>query len=271
MPICYEYRNNSIDKPKHRLMTKYYNTGRLLLSGAGIALIGMTPAKVPAYTGMISADMPIKTTQSSFIRVADSGREETIQGARNFIDNMATRALSFLKNDNLSQAQKREKFRVLLTESFDINTLARFALGRYWRTASEEQRDTYIDLFKQMVVEVYSKRFNDYEGQRFTIENARMANDTDVIVTSKVLPPKGEDGQTIKIDWRVRYKDSSYQIIDVIVEGVSMSLTKRSDFSSVIQRGGGNVAVLLEHLREKYGVDSDEPVAPKPAPKASTE
>jgi hypothetical protein len=48
-----------------------------------------------------------------------------------------------------------------------------------------------------------------------------------------------------------------------------MSLTKRSDFSSVIQRGGGEISVLLDHLREKYGDNSDEKSqAPIPKQKA---
>jgi len=54
----------------------------------------------------------------------------------------------------------------------------------------------------------------------------------------------------VKVDWRVRNSNGTLQIIDVVIEGVSMSLTQRSDFSSVIQRGGGNVEALLEHLRK---------------------
>jgi phospholipid transport system substrate-binding protein len=250
-------------------MRRCFRKNHFLLGCAGIALVSISTVPALGHSGASGSAEPNRDTPQPLVRVGDSHRNEVIQGAQNFIDNMASRALHFLKNDDLSQAQKREKFRVLLTESFDTNTLARFALGRYWRTASEKQRETYIELFKQMVIDVYSKRFTDYEGQRFTIENARKANDTDVIVSSKVLPPEGEDGQTIKIDWRVRYKNSAYQIIDVIVEGVSMSLTKRSDFSSVIQRGGGEISVLLDHLREKYGDNSDEKSqAPIPKQKA---
>ena len=59
--------------------------------------------------------------------------------------------------------------------------------------------------------------------------------------------PSGSD---VSVDWRVRERGGSMKILDVIVEGVSMSVTQRSDFSSVIQRGGGNVDVLLDHLRK---------------------
>ena len=69
----------------------------------------------------------------------------------------------------------------------------------------------------------------------------------DILVNSYIVP-KG--GSKVKVDWRVREKNGKMKIIDVIIEGVSMSLTQRSDFSSVIQRGGGKIEVLLEHLRK---------------------
>ncbi len=53
------------------------------------------------------------------------------------------------------------------------------------------------------------------------------------------------------VDWRVRQVGGGYKVVDILVEGVSMALTQRSDFASVIQRGGGDIEVLLEQLRQK--------------------
>jgi phospholipid transport system substrate-binding protein len=167
-------------------------------------------------------------------------------GAQKFIDNMADQALGFIANENMSKDQKAAKFKTLLESSFDMNTIARFALGRYWRTATNEQKKEYLRLFKDMVVSVYSGRFDEYEGQKFETRSSRNDGDKDALVSSFVVPDKGSE---IQIDWRVRHKNGKYQIVDVVVEGVSMSVTQRSDFASVIQRGGGNVDVLLEHLR----------------------
>jgi ABC-type transporter MlaC component len=143
---------------------------------------------------------------------------------------------------------KKQEFRKLLRDSFDMKTIGRFALGRYWRDASDSQKQEYLNLFQNMVVEVYAQRFNDYNGQDFTVGNSRLDGEKDTMVTSYIV---SADGQKIQIDWRVRFKNGKYQIVDVIVEGVSMSVTQRSDFSSVIQRGGGSVDVLITHLREK--------------------
>ena len=76
--------------------------------------------------------------------------------------------------------------------------------------------------------------------------NARAEGKRDILVNSEV---QAQNGQAIKVDWRLRDRKGSFKVIDVIVEGVSMSVTQRSDFSSVIQRGGGNIEVLLKHLR----------------------
>lgn len=169
-------------------------------------------------------------------------------GAENFIDNMAKRALDFLGNPATSQEQKTASFRKLLNDSFDLETISRFVLGRYWKTSTEQQRTEYQALFRSMVVDVYAKRFGDYKGQKFETRSHRADGEKDTIVTSFIVPTEGPE---VQVDWRVRYKNGRYQIVDVIVEGVSMSVTQRSEFAAVIQRGGGDVQVLLAHLRGK--------------------
>lgn len=172
------------------------------------------------------------------------------EGAQHFVENMGQRALSFLADEDITKEKKAKEFKDLLEDSFDMNTIARFALGRHWRVASNEQKKEYMGLFKTMIVKVYSSRFDEYQGQSFEVRHTRAESDKDAIVTSFIVP---ESGSEIQIDWRVRYKKGRYKVIDVIVEGVSMSVTQRSDFSSVIQRGGGDVEVLLDHLRTKAG------------------
>ena len=205
----------------------------------------------PAPSHAFPADMVASgiMTHSSYLAVAGDATQQG-EGARNFIDSMAGRAIGFLGDEDLPVDEKKSAFRKLLRDSFDMNTISRFSLGRYWREATPQQRDEYQKLFEKMVIEVYSQRFSDYQGQRFEARTFRADGDKDTIVTSFIIPDQGSE---IQIDWRIRYKDGKYKVIDIIVEGVSMSVTQRSDFSSVIQRGGGTVQVLLEHLRSKTG------------------
>lgn len=215
-------------------------SSKVLLLGAAACVV-LSPQSASAFLGVSEAS---HSRGSSFVTVSKSES----QAAENFVDKMAGDAISFLGNVDLSEAQKQKKFRVLLTKSFDMSTIGRFALGRYWRTASAEQRKEYQSLFRDMIIEVYSRRFGEYDGQALEIRSSRKDSEKDVTVQSFIV---AGSGQEIQVDWRVRYKNGQYKVIDVMVEGVSMALTQRSDFSSVIQRGGGKISVLIAHLREQ--------------------
>ena len=101
-----------------------------------------------------------------------------------------------------------------------------------------------------MIAGVWAERFENYQGQKFELRSARSDenSDKDTLVSSVIIPAGNPE---IPVDWRVRFKDGHYKIVDVIVNGVSLSVTQRSDFASVIQRGGGNVQVLLTNLRQQ--------------------
>lgn len=173
-----------------------------------------------------------------------------LTSAQAFVDEFAGEAIGFLSDASLTPEAKADKFKVLLQSRFDMDAIGRFAMGRHWNTATSEQQTEYLSLFKKMIVDVYTRRFNDYQGQVLKVESSRAEGEFDAIVASVISQPSGED---ILVDWRVRYKNGSYKVIDVIVAGVSMSLTQRSDFAAVIQRGGGDVNVLLAHLRGDSG------------------
>ena len=89
--------------------------------------------------------------------------------------------------------------------------------------------------------------FSEYEGQEIEVVGSRAQNERDVLVNSILKQASGPD---VKVDWRVRQRNGKFRVVDIIVEGVSMALTQRSDFSSVIQRGGGDIEALLSHLRK---------------------
>ncbi len=202
-------------------------------------LLACTASQANAFRGTISASHENTLYQKIAATKSDlKSAEKTVQ---NFTDS----AISFISDENLSQAQKTSKFKSLLIQNFDIKSIARFSLGKYWRQTKAEQKTKYLSSFQQMIIKVYSSRFSDYNGQKLSVTGSREQGKRDMLVHSLITQENGPD---IKIDWRLRKKNGRNQIIDIIVEGVSMALTQRSDFDSVIQRGGGKVQVLLDHL-----------------------
>ncbi len=166
-----------------------------------------------------------------------------------FIKKIGKEAIDSLTGKELSDKQREERFRVILNRNFDINLIARFTLGRYWRTATDKQQKEYVHLFEDFIVQAYAARFKDYAGETFDVGQVRDINDRDKLVTSDLTL---KDGRKIPVHWRVR-GNSDFKIIDVLVEGVSMAITQRDEFAAIINQKGGKIEGLLVALREKTG------------------
>ncbi len=173
-----------------------------------------------------------------------ANNDPALQGkqAENFIRSLGNDAIEALTTHKGDNGALKSEFKSILNSNFDMNTIARFSLGRYWSVATEAEQKEYKNLFRKMIVDVYTERFSEYNNQEFVVTGNRPAGRKDYIVNSQI---KGS-GQPIKVDWRVR----NDKVIDVIVEGVSMSVTQRNDFASIIQRNGGKVSALIDHLQK---------------------
>ncbi len=186
-------------------------------------------------------------TNTPYILASDKDDQVMARDAQKFIDAVATRGIGFLSSGKMNEAEQKKSFRGLLRDSFDLATIGRFSLGKYWRTANPSQRSEYQRLFEDMLVDVYSARFGSYNGQKMVTISSQVVDASDVMVASQIVPVDGSS--PINIDWRVRLTDGRYKIVDVMVEGISMAVTQRADFGAVIDRGGGDVAVLITHLK----------------------
>jgi phospholipid transport system substrate-binding protein len=160
------------------------------------------------------------------------------------ISNLGSQALQVLGKD-ATQSQRVARFRDLLREDFDVPGIARFVLGRYWNTATEEQRAEFTKLFEDYIAVAYATRLAEYTGETFKVIGSRPDADG-AIVSSQILRPAG--AAPVKVDWRVTGRN---KISDVSVDGISMAVTQRSEFASVIQHNGGQVQGLIAMLRDK--------------------
>ncbi len=212
---------------------KMKNNRRTLLTSAAIALMA----------GFGAAIVPAIAPQPAYAQATQAP-----QAAAGFVQSLGDKAIATLADPKISDDQSKEIFRQLLNENFDVNTIGRFVLGRYWNSANEAQRKEYMELFERMIVEVYAERFSQYAGESFKVAGAQPAGERDAVVSSQVLRPSGPP---VNVAWRVRSKDGGFKIVDVVVENVSMSQTQRSEFASVIENNGGRFQALLDALRQR--------------------
>ncbi len=133
----------------------------------------------------------------------------------------------------------------------DVNDVGRFCLGRFWRTATPQQQQQYLQLFRQALTNAVVVRLGDYQGGGVTLKVVRAEPAADgVHVATRITKPGNEP---YSVTWVVDGTDQQPQIVDVVAEGVSLRQTQRSDYASYLQQHGGNVGALIQALQAKVG------------------
>lgn len=142
----------------------------------------------------------------------------------------------------------------------DLSLLGQLVLGRYWRQANPRQRSEYLRLFRRYMLQTFVQRLRqyvgsdlDFAGERFQIIASRPVGQRDILVQSRVAPPSS---QPLRVDWRLRERPGEPVIIDLIVEGISLLVTQRSEFAAVLERGG--IDRLLSELQARVS-DAGQP------------
>lgn len=178
--------------------------------------------------------------------VADSKAQTASPGQ--FIQTLADEAIQVLSTSKGSLQERETKFRDLLRDDFAMEKIGRFVVGQYWRRMSPEQQKKYQKLFSEWVLKTYSVRLGGYSGEHFRVVRTADVGKKDVLVYTRIEKTAG-DG--FNANWRVRKVQGHYKIIDIYVEGVSMAVTQRSEFESVLRARGidGLISTLQSRLQ----------------------
>lgn len=170
-------------------------------------------------------------------------------GGQQFISSLTDRAIQSLTAKDISRSERVKRFRGLFGEHFAVAVIGEWVLGRNWARTTPAERTEYLKLFEDWIVVAYVDRFAEYAGETLAITRSQEVDKTNVAVSSELVRPTG--GPPVRIEWRVGKGAQGYKITDVVVEGVSMSVNMRSQFASVIQQNGGQIAALLRVMGDK--------------------
>jgi phospholipid transport system substrate-binding protein len=174
---------------------------------------------------------------------ADNGK-----ASADFIRSLAEKAIQSLTDPTTDRVIRIERFRKMFNDNFAVRSIGKRALGRYWRQASEAEQTRYQALFEDLMVVTYVDRFANYAGEALEILKHR-AEDQAIATVFTEIKRKG-GAKPIRVDWTVGTNGTIYKIVDVKVEGVSMTQTLSADFASIIRQGGG-IPGLLDELQKK--------------------
>jgi len=181
--------------------------------------------------------------------VAASGGGASAQtDAGAYVRDLAHKVLAIFDNPQVSRERKEQLLYPIAVNAFDVPRIARFALGRFWKDASPQQRDDFTRAFERYMVHFYAGVFDLYHDVDFQIVTVR-PEETRTLVRSRIVQHNGRP--PVAVDWWVTRSGDTYRIVDVNIEGASQLLALREQFAAVIDQQGGSVAALIAHLREK--------------------
>jgi phospholipid transport system substrate-binding protein len=147
----------------------------------------------------------------------------------------------------LSFDERYKRLAPAIEQAFDLGLMTRIAIGPGWAGLSADQQRRLSAAFARYTISNYASRFDDYGGEHFEVSPKAAPNPNGVIVDSRLVKSNGE---TVNLNYLLRQDATgSWKIIDVYLSGtISELATRRSEFSTVLQRGGAEALVqLIEH------------------------
>ena len=163
-----------------------------------------------------------------------------------FIQSTVNRASQIL-SENISKEEKINALKTIAKETVDIKGIGFYSLGSARKNLSDNQKETYFDLFENYFLKSFSSRLSEYTNPKIDVQSKKIINENYTIVNSLLISTP--DRPEVKIDWRVYTKNPNEPLIrDLIIEGLSLARTQKEEFASILNSNDGDIEILFKNL-----------------------
>ena len=174
---------------------------------------------------------------------------ENLNKSKVFIESLGQEVLTKIADKKISDQDREKNFRKLYGRAFDNTYISRFVLGRHWKKIDKKTRNEFVKSFNDYLIMIYAPKFKGWSGKFETIDS-QVENNMYVVsmrLITNSIPPS-----SLLLDWRMNVtKEKKFKILDVNIDGVSMLVTQRAEFSSVIKNNPLGVRGLIEQMKKK--------------------
>ena len=159
------------------------------------------------------------------------------KSSEDFISTLSSETLNIIKSRE-TEEKKSKKLEAIFDESVDSDWMAKFAIARFWKTMTDQEKKDYLNAYKHYLLKTYIPRFKEYNNQIIKIVNTKDMGNGQYMVSTQIITHKGTEKQTINIGYRCKQDGNTFKIRDIVGEDFSLLATQRSEFSSVIANSG---------------------------------
>ena len=152
--------------------------------------------------------------------------------AKNWLNQEIDIIISAYKNINLSNESKFLMVENTINNNFAGTGIAKFVAGKSWSGASKEVKKEYIKLFKRHLALNISSMMQGYSNQQYQLTNSSYDEKNKVtLIDMEIFSDTG----SIQVTWRVKKSKDRFFVIDLLVADISLVVTKRSEFNSMLK------------------------------------
>ncbi len=173
--------------------------------------------------------------------------DENLASSKVFVEKLGKQVVEKVSNTEITELERYNNFKKLYLSSFDNYYISRFVLGRYWKTIDKGVQKKFVDSFNNYIVATYAPKFKGWEGTFKAVESLFENNYYNV-----KMDILNKEGPTLKMMWKMYLnKNKEFKILDVNIDGVSMLVTQRAEFLSVIKNHPNGVNGLIDAMNKK--------------------
>jgi len=192
--------------------------------------------------------MPIVVFVGAMCLSVSAHAEINAAQAEAFVQKTTQEGLVEIINANVSKAEKDQRFKALFNQALDLDFIGKFVLGRYWRTATPAQQKEFISVYRELNTKTWSQRFDDFKGKKFVFKGTSPSTSADQIFVNSEVPM--DQGNPAAVVWRVKEKNGTFKIVDIIIENVSLAITARNEYTTYINKSKTGVDGLIAHMKD---------------------
>ncbi|MFL2650468.1 MAG: phospholipid-binding protein MlaC [Alphaproteobacteria bacterium] len=183
----------------------------------------------------------------SLLFFSNVSADSNTEGSKSFVEKLGKEVIETVSDEKLTDSQRRSNFRYLYLNAFDNFYISRFVLGRYWKRIDKSVREEFIKTFNDYIVSTYAPKFKGWQGEFKAVDALIEKNFYNV-----KMDVINKDGPVLKLIWKIYLdKNKNFKILDVNIDGVSMLVTQRAEFMSVIKNNPDGVIGLIKAMKKK--------------------
>ena len=182
----------------------------------------------------------------TFFIIINNVFASSFSAEKDFVSNFADSAINILSDNEILEGEKNSKFTDLVMSAIDLNLISKFVLSKTWKNATDDQKERYIQAFKNYFINSYANKLDQYSGEQVEVVDAEEAGK--YVIVNSFIYREGTDTLKINLKWRLLNKDGEIKIIDLNIEGISLIIAQREEFQSFLANNEGDLEKLIEKI-----------------------